>query len=98
MSLRIRRPIRAESTTSRISTVSHSAVIAALICTLGMSRPMKYTTAETRNSTPALRRESRSEEHTSELQSRRDLVCRLLLEKKKKKNRKQTKKQKQKKT
>src|SRR5690349_22906600 len=28
----------------------------------------------------------RSEEHTSELQSRRDLVCRLLLEKKKRKN------------
>src|SRR5690349_23100696 len=27
--------------------------------------------------------EQRSEEHTSELQSRRDLVCRLLLEKKK---------------
>src|SRR5438874_8635941 len=27
-------------------------------------------------------REVRSEEHTSELQSRRDLVCRLLLEKK----------------
>src|SRR5438874_2731482 len=29
-------------------------------------------------------RDDRSEEHTSELQSRRDLVCRLLLEKKKK--------------
>src|SRR5438067_3194928 len=29
---------------------------------------------------------ARSEEHTSELQSRFDLVCRLLLEKKKKKN------------
>src|SRR5690349_23704891 len=29
---------------------------------------------------------ARSEEHTSELQSRRDLVCRLLLEKKKNKN------------
>src|SRR2546421_2107673 len=29
---------------------------------------------------------SRSEEHTSELQSRSDLVCRLLLEKKKKDN------------
>src|SRR5438874_8236629 len=29
----------------------------------------------------------RSEEHTSELQSRRDLVCRLLLEKKKKSER-----------
>src|SRR5690349_22582472 len=33
---------------------------------------------------PQLRPPSRSEEHTSELQSRRDLVCRLLLEKKKK--------------
>src|SRR5206468_12478530 len=32
----------------------------------------------------------RSEEHTSELQSRSDLVCRLLLEKKKKKNKKIT--------
>src|SRR5438034_5840340 len=30
--------------------------------------------------------EMRSEEHTSELQSHSDLVCRLLLEKKKKKN------------
>src|SRR5215469_18621570 len=44
---------------------------------------------------------SRSEEHTSELQSRRDLVCRLLLEKKKKKSisiliQKKTKKQKKK--
>src|SRR5690349_23196335 len=29
------------------------------------------------------REHTRSEEHTSELQSRRDLVCRLLLEKKK---------------
>src|SRR5690606_41967386 len=29
---------------------------------------------------------TRSEEHTSELQSRENLVCRLLLEKKKKKN------------
>src|SRR5690349_23754205 len=33
---------------------------------------------------PALQADGRSEEHTSELQSRRDLVCRLLLEKKKK--------------
>src|SRR2546422_2905216 len=32
------------------------------------------------------RDENRSEEHTSELQSRLHLVCRLLLEKKKKKN------------
>src|SRR5690349_24177709 len=35
---------------------------------------------------PSFAHGSRSEEHTSELQSRRDLVCRLLLEKKKKKN------------
>src|SRR5256712_6770685 len=33
---------------------------------------------------PAVSFEDRSEEHTSELQSRSDLVCRLLLEKKKK--------------
>src|SRR5436309_11380573 len=33
---------------------------------------------------------SRSEEHTSELQSRENLVCRLLLEKKKKNNKKIT--------
>src|SRR5690349_23505602 len=33
---------------------------------------------------PGPQRGGRSEEHTSELQSRRDLVCRLLLEKKKK--------------
>src|SRR5947207_8605371 len=32
---------------------------------------------------------ARSEEHTSELQSHSDLVCRLLLEKKKKKKKKQ---------
>src|SRR2546422_7123093 len=36
---------------------------------------------------PVPSRASRSEEHTSELQSRLHLVCRLLLEKKKKKHR-----------
>src|SRR5207247_4910156 len=40
--------------------------------TLGMWSPQKVTVAG-----------NRSEEHTSELQSRVDLVCRLLLEKKK---------------
>src|SRR2546430_13250675 len=34
----------------------------------------------------AIRQVHRSEEHTSELQSQSNLVCRLLLEKKKKKN------------
>src|SRR2546422_7402761 len=37
--------------------------------------------------TPEALPDERSEEHTSELQSRLHLVCRLLLEKKKKKNR-----------
>src|SRR5437660_8848322 len=37
---------------------------------------------------------NRAEEHTSELQSRGHLVCRLLLEKKKKKQKKKTQKQK----
>src|SRR5207249_9511204 len=37
-----------------------------------------------------VRRNCRSEEHTSELQSRFDLVCRLLLEKKKKKRKDST--------
>src|SRR6266550_8302589 len=45
-------------------------------------------------SAPA-RRARRSEEHTSELQSRLHLVCRLLLEKKKKKNKKKKKKKKE---
>src|SRR5207249_7977564 len=38
---------------------------------------------EDRAGSQAWRRRPRSEEHTSELQSRFDLVCRLLLEKKK---------------
>src|SRR5438874_11784588 len=42
------------------------------------------TAALTARLRPVVRRAMRSEEHTSELQSRRDLVCRLLLEKKKK--------------
>src|SRR2546422_6372933 len=46
----------------------------------GANRPI----AEVSNQWP-LRQAARSEEHTSELQSRLHLVCRLLLEKKKKK-------------
>src|SRR2546421_888814 len=59
------------------------------------NRPRRAGTATPRDSRPAPRRcgrrgaphsrETRSEEHTSELQSRSDLVCRLLLEKKKNK-------------
>src|SRR6266853_6544511 len=46
---------------------------------------------------PTTMRTSRSEEHTSELQSQSNLVCRLLLEKKKKKTKYILKKEKTKK-
>src|SRR5436190_11042161 len=53
------------------------------------ARPRSRTAGPSR---PRIRHEviPRSEEHTSELQSHSDLVCRLLLEKKKKKKQKQT--------
>src|SRR5690349_23171146 len=44
---------------------------------------VKLTVTNTSLPTLLLAKMCRSEEHTSELQSRRDLVCRLLLEKKK---------------
>src|SRR6478672_13635799 len=46
-------------------------------------RPAPSSAARAACSEMCSRRRSRSEEHTSELQSRSDLVCRLLLEKKK---------------
>src|SRR5690625_7051247 len=49
----------------------------------GASAPCGRCAANCSRSRPAA---ARSEEHTSELQSRGHLVCRLLLEKKKKKN------------
>src|SRR5687768_18581598 len=48
------------------------------------SANLKYVLTDMQGSTRAVR----SEEHTSELQSRLHLVCRLLLEKKKKKKKK----------
>src|SRR5438874_4709125 len=45
--------------------------------------PWKCWPSSSRTRAAYTRGPSRSEEHTSELQSRRDLVCRLLLEKKK---------------
>src|SRR5204863_6434890 len=50
------------------------------LCRSGQRKLNKPTSSATSSSTGST---SRSEEHTSELQSRRDLVCRLLLEKKK---------------
>src|SRR5437773_6261106 len=47
--------------------------------------PLRDRAADERDPVRARPRRHRSEEHTSELQSHHDLVCRLLLEKKKKK-------------
>src|SRR5690606_35007629 len=47
-------------------------------CNLGMTNAMAFPTANKKKGNTR----SRSEEHTSELQSRENLVCRLLLEKK----------------
>src|SRR5450432_4608178 len=62
--------------------------------TLFRSEPWEGSQTLPRRARPSKAR--RSEEHTSELQSRSDLVCRLLLEKKKK-NKNKTKKKKKKK-
>src|SRR2546422_1940998 len=53
-----------------------------------VSRDGVHPSTSTQRLLAQMLRDSRSEEHTSELQSRLHLVCRLLLEKKKKKNNK----------
>src|SRR5690349_24541117 len=53
------------------------------LCSRARSRSRASTTRRSRCWRGAGSTCRRSEEHTSELQSRRDLVCRLLLEKKK---------------
>src|SRR5690349_22537688 len=62
-----------------------------------VSRSTRRTPPTLAGCSPAPAGSSRSEEHTSELQSRRDLVCRLLLEKKKKKIKKRKKQRRNKK-
>src|SRR5690349_24185468 len=77
----IRRPPR--STLFPYTTLFRSA-LAKLICSVA-----KPISPDSINSNALVISSQRSEEHTSELQSRRDLVCRLLLEKKKKKKKKE---------
>src|SRR5438105_6926480 len=62
--------------------------LAALRTLRALLRQMFEAAATGQSATDDQLEELRSEEHTSELQSRVDLVCRLLLEKKKKKHRK----------
>src|SRR5687768_17998947 len=87
----IRRPPR--STLFPYTTLFRS-LLAAKIMTVGeRAEDVFYITDPDKNplNEGAAQRLKRSEEHTSELQSRLHLVCRLLLEKKKKKKKKKTK-------
>src|SRR2546428_3202546 len=77
----IRRPPR--STLFPYTTLFRSAKVQQMRPTVGNQTQVLFASdAQTLRALAAL---ARSEEHTSELQSRSDLVCRLLLEKKKKK-------------
>src|SRR5438874_4849703 len=80
----------------RIASMLRWRALLALVLSVGIMTGAQTSTAQT--SAPAKKKSTaakqlkaapavtaaRSEEHTSELQSRRDLVCRLLLEKKNK--------------
>src|SRR5438094_7622069 len=76
------------ATKTRRNTCAAGGLIFSLVAARGRVRGQGWralaapTRRRSRNCTP----QERSEEHTSELQSPYDLVCRLLLEKKKKKN------------
>src|SRR3712207_9463843 len=83
-----------DTATTEIYTLSlHDALpISGGICTLSVALPLpEMSNTEVRNkiagaltTDASVVKAARSEEHTSELQSRQYLVCRLLLEKKKK--------------
>src|SRR3712207_7603007 len=78
----IRRPPR--STLFPYTTLFRSPVALELFCKLHQPATLAYLQAyPTLEAARAASVEERSEEHTSELQSRQYLVCRLLLEKKK---------------
>src|SRR2546422_7259113 len=78
----IRRPPR--STLFPYTTLFRSVVSSRRIAASSDAAPSGIATVPSNR----IRSRTRSEEHTSELQSRLHLVCRLLLEKKKKTNRK----------
>src|SRR6266496_6252385 len=78
-------PIRSETGSSSLSSTAPSRTGSATSWPLADSRSRPRAATTRWNGPRSSRPHRRSEEHTSELQSRRDLVCRLLLEKKKKK-------------
>src|SRR5438105_13611637 len=81
--LMIRRPPR--STLFPYTTLFRSKIGAGACQFAHQRRIAQFASSRIRGASPSLAAsQMRSEEHTSELQSRVDLVCRLLLEKKKK--------------
>src|SRR2546430_16958532 len=74
-----------DTATTEIYTLSlHDALPISIRCRRTRNGPTVRRSASTTSNT-LYSRQNRSEEHTSELQSQSNLVCRLLLEKKKKK-------------
>src|SRR3712207_8710638 len=71
---------RSAASISGRSTISNEAIFSAGTPSSASSATASWSNGLEKNCTPR----DRSEEHTSELQSRQYLVCRLLLEKKKK--------------
>src|SRR2546421_5127894 len=92
--MRIRaRVSRVETRTARIKSHLHQRARRLRRAKCSRAYPRKFSATRSRGRSTRRRSDTRSprrwarrsEEHTSELQSRSDLVCRLLLEKKKKK-------------
>src|SRR2546422_6175760 len=82
----IRRPPR--STLFPYTTLFRSQLFSTSISSFNLRRCGRSSTGRTSEKDGSKTRKRRSEEHTSELQSRLHLVCRLLLEKKKKNTKK----------
>src|SRR5437868_15268117 len=76
-------PTRRSSDLSAVNLGARLAAPERHFASVATSKHRRRSTASTRSTRNLQGKHGRSEEHTSELQSRFDLVCRLLLEKKK---------------
>src|SRR5947207_14261917 len=78
-----------DTATTEIYTLSLHDALPILLPSVSLPNETAAKFADTAAPDPELEPQGRSEEHTSELQSHSDLVCRLLLEKKKKEKQKE---------
>src|SRR2546430_12587611 len=78
------RSLEAESFKAKAGQVMHVHTGKSRVVVAGLGPRAEMTLEVLRRGAAAALRRARSEEHTSELQSQSNLVCRLLLEKKKK--------------